>query len=67
MFTYPTLLITYVCTVFYTIYCILPMPHAIANPSFFCTYYIHPFTFVCICVFKVVVVNLLDYLLDFTA
>jgi hypothetical protein len=40
MFTYPTLLISYVYTVLYTIYCILPMP--------FCTYVhiLYPFTLV---------------------
>ena len=64
MFTYPTLLISYVYTVLDTIYCILPMPHG--HRSSICLYVyilIHPFTFVC----KVVVVNLLDYLLDITA
>jgi hypothetical protein len=66
MFTYPTLLISYVYTVFYTIYCILPMPHTISH-IFICTFSSHPFTFVCICVYKVVVVNLSDYLLDITA
>jgi hypothetical protein len=33
---------------------------------FICTYSIHPFTFVRICLYKVVVVNLLDYLFDIT-
>ena len=56
MFTYPTLLISYVYTVLYTIYCILPMPHG--HP------YIYTYIFLLIpshlCVHKVVVVKLLD-------
>ena len=62
MFTYPTLLISYVYTVFYTIYCILPMPHGHHSIYLFVHFFIHPFT----CVYKVVV-NLLDYLLDIAA
>ena len=49
-------------TVFYTIYCILPMPHSHHSIYLFVDIFIHPFT----CVYKVVV-NLLDYLLDITA
>ena len=63
MFTYPTLLISYVDTVLYTIYCILPMP--LGHHSFIYFYVhilIHSFTLV----YKVVV-KLLDYLLDITA
>jgi hypothetical protein len=33
-------------TVFYTIYCILPMTHAIAHPYIYIS--MHPITFVCI-------------------
>ena len=68
MFTYPTLLVSYVYTVLYTIYCILPMPHGHRSSIYLYVHIlIHPFTFVCICVYKVVVVNLLDYMLGFTA
>ena len=65
MSTYPTLLISYVYTEFYTIYCILPMP---LRPSlihrFICTY---SCSSLYICLHEVVVVNLLDYMLGFTA
>ena len=61
MFTYPTLLISYVYTVFYTIYCILPMPFGHHS---FIYFYVHILIH---CVYKVVVVKLLDYLLDITA
>ena len=68
MFTYLTLLISYVYTVFYIIYCILPMPFGHRSSIYLYVHILsHPFTFVCICVYKVVVVNLLDYLLDITA
>ena len=64
MFTYPTLLISYVYTVLYTIYCICLCRTAIAHPYI----YMYIFFFIpYICVYKVVVVNLLDYLLDITA
>ena len=62
MSTYPTLLISYVYTVFYTICCILPMPQG--HRSSICTY---SYSSLYICVYKVVIVNLLDYLLDITA
>ena len=66
MFTYPTLLISYVYTVLYTIYCILPMPHGHRSSIYLYVHIlIHSFTLVC--VYKVVVVKLLDYLLDITA
>jgi hypothetical protein len=64
MFTYPTLLISYVYTVLYHL---LHLAYA-ARPSlihiFICTY---SYSSLYICVYKVVVVNLLDYLLDITA
>ena len=64
MFTYPTLLISYVYTVLYTIYCILPMPFGHRSSIYLYVHIIiHSFALVC----KVVVVKLLDYLLDITA
>ena len=57
MFTYPTVLISYVYTVLYTIYCIC---HAVLYHHSFIYLYVHilyPFTLVCVC--KVVVVELL--------
>jgi hypothetical protein len=47
MFTYLTLLISYVYTVFYTIYCTLPisLDH---RSSIYLYVFIHPFRFVCI-------------------
>jgi hypothetical protein len=63
MFTYPTLLISYVYTVLYTIYCLCRW--AIAHPYILlCTY---SYSFLYTCVYKVVVVKLLVYLLDITA
>ena len=56
-FIYPTLLISYVYTVLYTI---LPMPFGHRS---FIYLYVH----ILIHSFKVVVVKLLDYLLDITA
>ena len=38
MFTYPTLLISYVYTVLYTIYCILPMPFCTITHSYIFMY-----------------------------
>ena len=64
MSKYPTFLICTVYTIFYTIYCILPMPHGhCSSITLFVYILIHPFTIV----YKVVVVNLLDFLLDITA
>ena len=60
MLVYPTLLIWYVYTVLYTIYCILPMPHG-HRSSMYLLIPLH------LCVYKVVVVKLLDYLLDIIA
>jgi hypothetical protein len=60
MFTYPTLLISYVYTVLYLAYAIRPSLIHIS----LCTYY---FSFLYICVFKVVVVKLLGLWLDITA
>ena len=62
MFTYPTLLISYVYTVLYTIYCILPMPFG-HRSSIFLSTYSYSFLYTCE---KVVVVKLFDYLLDIT-
>jgi hypothetical protein len=66
MFTYPTLLISCI-----RIYCILyPLLHLayavqpLPIHIFICTY---SYSSLHICVYKVVVVNLLDYLLDITA
>ena len=65
MFTYPTLLISYVYTVLE--YHLLHLGYAVW-PSlihiFICTY---SYSFLYTCVNKVVVVKLLDYLLDITA
>ena len=70
MFTYLTLLISYVYSVFYTIYCILPMPLG-HRSSIYCIYIymcVHiPIPSLYICVYKVVVMELFDYLLDITA
>ena len=64
MFTYPTLLISYVYTVLYFIHCILPMPHG-HHLSLYV--YVHiSYSFLYTCVYKVVVVKLFDYLLDIT-
>ena len=38
MFTYPTLLVSYVYTVLYTIYCILPMPFCTITHSYIVMY-----------------------------
>ena len=65
MFTYPTLLISYVYTVLYTIYCVLPMPFGYHSSIYLYVHIlIHSITLVCS---KVVVVKLLDYLLDINA
>ena len=49
MFTYPTLLISYVYTVLYTIYCILPMPFGHHSFIYFYVHIrIHSFTLVCV-------------------
>ena len=65
MFTYLTLLISHVYTVLYTIHCTLPTA---AQPSLIhiltCTY---SHSSLSICVYQVVVGELLDYLLDITA
>ena len=54
---------SYVYTVLYTIYCILPMPFGHPSLTYFYVHIlIYSFTLVC----KVVVVKLLDYLLDIT-
>ena len=58
MFTYLTLLISYVYTVLYTIFCILPMPFGHRSSLYV---YVH------ILINSFVVVKLLDYLLDITA
>ena len=52
MSTYPTLLNSYLITIIYTIYCILPIAHP----------YIYMYIFIPlhVCVYKVVIVNLLD-------
>ena len=58
MFTYPTLLISYVYTVLYTIHCILPMLFYTITHSyiFLCTF---SYSFLYTCVYKVVVVEML--------
>ena len=58
MFLYPTLLISYVYTVLYTIYCILSIPFGHHSSIYF---YVH------ILIHSLVVVKLLDCLLDITA
>ena len=56
MFIYPTLLISYVYTVLYTIYCILPMPFCtITHPYIYMYIFLSLYT----CVYKVVVLELL--------
>ena len=58
MFTYPTLLISNVYTVLYTPF------HLLLILICLCTY---SYSFLYTSVYKVVVVNLLDYMLDITA
>jgi 4-hydroxybenzoate polyprenyltransferase len=58
MFTYLTLLIS-VYTVFYTIYCILPLPFGHRSSIYLYVYILIPFLY--FCVYKVVVVKLIDY------
>ena len=65
MFTYLTLLVSYVYTVFYTIYCILSMPLGHRSSIYLYVHILIPSLY--ICVYKEVVVELLDYLLDITA
>ena len=68
MFTYPTLLISYVFTVVYTIYCILPMPHGPRSSIYLYVHiYVRTYSFLYTYVYKVVVEKLLDVLLDITA
>ena len=63
MFTYHTLLISYVYTVLYTVHSILPMPHGHCSSIYLYVHIlIHPFTRVCVSVCEVVV-----KLLDITA
>ena len=64
MFTYPTLLISSVYTVFHTIYCILPILHGHRSFIYLHVHILIPSLY--ICVYKAVV-HLLDYLLDITA
>ena len=67
MFTYPTLLISFVYNVLYKIYCILPVPFGHRSSIYL---YVHILKLIIplhLCVYKVVVVKLLDYLLDITA
>jgi hypothetical protein len=54
MFTYPTLLISYVYTV-YSIFCILSMPHGHRSSIYLCTF---SCSLLYTCVYKVVVVKL---------
>ena len=62
MFTYPTLLISYGYTVFHLVH----LAYA-ARPSLIHIKCIHSYSSLYICVNKVVVMKLLDYLLDITA
>ena len=63
MFTYPTLLVSYVYTV---LYYLLHLAYA-AWPSLIHIFiYTYSYSFLYTCVYKVVVVKLLDYLLDIT-
>ena len=66
MFTYLTLLISHVYTVFYTIYCTLPMPlgHRSSISIYLLNILTHSHSPLLICVYYVVVGELLDYLLD---
>ena len=65
MFTYLTLLISYVYTVSYTIYWILPMLLGYRSSIYLYVHILIPSLY--ICVYWVVVGELLDYLLDITA